>query len=632
MNKVVKLLKLGVVGLHKLWFIVFCFVRIICSSVYYFVTGQYRHGIRFTKIALVKFNGAATETLESKIEIENYLFGYRVGALERLKTLVHGLHLLLPSLGHSYSILIPVYKPHLVFFQKAVRAALDQSAPMMEILLGYDGPQPSEITNWVHSLLAADERARVIIREFHIDRMISGGGISNTTNYLAKNARNKFLLLMDHDDWIRPDLLYRYEQTMHLLKDPEGTVLFCNEYKINEKDEEIPQSKLAKPEQPTFPYLFINTICHCLLVPKKLWDQVGGLRPECDGAQDFDLCLRLDLQGAHFQNIPIYLYAWRCHTQSTAMSIDAKNYVNSAGIKALTDYVKQKGLNWKSVEVGYIPSSYRPLLPTVGAMYKVQVIIPYKDQKILTLKAVDHILKQNDIKCLITAVDNNSTDRSIAEELVSRGVEVLRIEEPFNFSRLNNLAAERSKYKREAEFILFLNNDVDLDCNAVSEMISWLQQPGVGIVGARLHYPDGRLQHGGVEVGVGDSLYVNWMHTDHHRPDQDVGFGKVLRACDAVTGACLAIRRSIFEKIGGFDEILYPIAFSDTDLCRRVRREGLHCLYTPFAFGVHHESVSRGYNAIEDLECSRWLFVNSENRQTKKAKLVANSEIDWLCK
>ncbi len=536
------------------------------------------------------------------------------GQMERLKTLTQGLHSLLPHDSRfSYSILMPVYHPKPDYFQLALESALQQSAPHMELLVGFDGVQPKEVYAVAHELQKSyPDKLRLI----QLDRTKEKGGISATTNLLAAQARGNFLLLMDHDDWIRPDLLYRYEQTLRLLDCPEQGVLYCNEYKINEQSQPIPHSESKKPNRPPFPYLFVNYICHCLLIPKALWEKVGGERSQYDGAQDYDLVLRLDLAGASFYNVPVYLYAWRVHAQSTAGDVMHKPYVLNAGLTAMRDYVRQKGLNWQ-IEHGEIPTTFRAI-PHLPSTPTVHVIIPYRDQKILTLSAVNHVLKQRGVHVKITAVDNNSKDSTIAEELQKLGVEWLPISEPFNYSRLNNLAVQRSQIGASCDLLLFLNNDVDLREDAVEELCRWIHEPQVGMVGCQLLYPHGNLQHGGVEVDEKMGIeQMGWRHGEQGVPLSFLGKSRVIRVVDAVTAACALVKKENFVQVGGFDEVWYPVAYSDTNLASKLKARGLFCLYTPYAVGIHHESVSRQLGNVEDYEESRWLHEQVMQRGRK---------------
>ncbi len=524
--------------------------------------------------------------------------------VEKLRITTQRLHPLLPrDERFSYSILIPVYRPPTAFLKVALESALHQTAPSMEVLVGFDGPQPDEVYRLV------DELKRLyphVLKSFQLNRETEGGSIAATTNYLANKATGNFLLLVDHDDWIRPDLLYRYEQTLRLFASPENRILYCNEYKINERDCPLPKSEVRKIDQPCFPYLFNNFVCHCLLVPKALWQKIGGLRVVCSPAQDYDLVLRLDLAGATFHNVPCYLYAWRMHSQSTAKDINQKPFANETSIRALSDYSKSKNLDWQW-EPGYLPCTYRAI-PQLKKTPSIHVIILFKDQKELTLKAVDSILQQQGVHTKITAVNNQSSDTSIAEELQERGVEVLSIHEPFNYSRLNNLAVKNSRVGDSCDTLLFLNNDVELQPDALLEMARWIDQPQIGMVGCRLHYPNGLLQHGGIVLfDEGPTNEMTWNHIEKQFSFEEMIATKLLGVRDAVTAACAMIKRQTFLDVGGFNEIWYPVAYSDTNLAVKLKHKGLWCFYTPYAVGTHHESVSRGQDNIEDYEMSSWL-------------------------
>lgn len=290
--------------------------------------------------------------------------------VEKMKEKAKELHQLLPkSELYSFSIIIPVYKPKARYFKMALESALSQSSAKMEILVGFDGPQPEDVYTVFEEL---EKKHPQILKGFQLDRDYEGGNISSSTNSIVKHAKGNFLLLMDHDDWIRPDLLLYYEKKLRSLQKPENAVLYCDEYKIDEHDHPIPFTGLKKPLKPSFPYLFNNWICHCLLIPKTLWNTVKGLRNECNGAQDYDISLRLDLAKADFFNVPIFLYAWRSHEQSTAKNPNQKEYVHKSALRALKDYFQNKKLNW-DVEVGYFSTVYKAI-PSLKSVPKVQII------------------------------------------------------------------------------------------------------------------------------------------------------------------------------------------------------------------------------------------------------------------
>lgn len=231
------------------------------------------------------------------------------------------------------------------------------------------------------------------------------------------------------------------------------------------------------------------------------------------------------------------------------------------------------------------------------------------------MKAVASILRQKGVITKITAVDNQSSDLSIGDELKKLGVEVLSISEPFNYSRLNNLGVRESQIGKDCELLLLVNNDVELEEGALEEMCRWIKQPHIGMVGCRLHYPNGLLQHGGIELNPkGPTFQMSWLHVEKNLPFEFLGMTRIIRLVDAVTAACVVINRKIYLEVGGLDEVWHPVAYSDTDLAEKLRSKGLYCIYTPYATGVHYESITRTFDNIEDYEASRWLH---ELRQHK---------------
>ncbi len=216
------------------------------------------------------------------------------------------------------------------------------------------------------------------------------------------------------------------------------------------------------------------------------------------------------------------------------------------------------------------------------------------------------MLEQRNTCFKITAIDNESEDSSIADEIRALNGEVISVKEPFNYSRLNNLAVEMTQTSQECDILLFLNNDVELQPDALEEMLRWVNQPQIGLVGCRLHYPDGRLQHGGVKLILQGGEKMHWEHIEKLRTLEELNISNMLGVVDAVTGACAMMKRATFIEVGGFDEIWYPIGYSDTNLAIKIAAKGLKCFYTPYAMGVHHESISRK-ESIEDYESSWWL-------------------------
>jgi GT2 family glycosyltransferase len=513
--------------------------------------------------------------------------------IKKLQMTSQGLHnLLLQDARFSYSILIPVAQPQPAFFQETLESALNQSAPLLEILIGLMQPPSPEI---MEILSHAQQCNAAKLQIFHFFQMSEKREV---INQLAEKATGHFLLMMDAEDWIRPDFLLRCEQTLRIFPDFERRVLYCNLNALSDKGYFIPNSEYRQPSSLCFPFFFKCFVEKGLLIPTALWKKAGGLHAHCKGAEYENLLLQLDLADAAFQHIPLNLYSFRF----TAKRNEVKS--QKAFLEVLEKYSQARQLDWKW-SPGYQEHSVRAI-PSLSFDHSIQVIIPYKDQKSLTMKCIHHVLKQKDVHFKITAVDNRSTDASIAREIKALGGEVIAVDEPFNYSRLNNLAVKATQTAADCDVLLFLNNDVELEPNALSEMLRWIDQPQIGIVGCRLHYPDGRLQHGGIRINFYGKEEMRWEHIEKLRRFEDMNLTKTLGFFNAVTAACAMIKRQIFLEVGGFDEIWYPIGYSDTNLAAKIAAKGLKSFYTPYAIGIHYESVSRK-SSIEDYENSWWL-------------------------
>lgn len=521
-----------------------------------------------------------------------------------------GLHTLLPSEDrYSYTLLMVVDSPNPKHFKKTLYSALQQTAPKMELLVAFKGEQNREI----------QETFETLKKEFgdKLKSIDATGTTPQTLNKLAEKATGNYLIIIDDDGWLRPDLLFRYEQCLRLLPSPEQTILYCDEYALDSFEFLLPKNQHSMMEKIHFPYLFSTFIPPCLLIPKPLWDQVKGLNEDFSDAHNYDLLLKLDLAKAEFHKIPIQLFARR----STQKELQPNH---SQFIQSLSEYALQKDLKWKVIE-GYTSDSLRAI-PSLEKTPYIHVIIPYKNQKQMTIAAIKSLEKQQGVSLKITAVDNRSDDLTISEELEKIGVEVIRIDEPFNFSRLNNLAVQRSQIGQACDLLFFMNNDVELEPDALLEMCRWIDQPQIGLVGCRLNYPNGHLQCGGVDFNRnGPMCEITWQLTDNNLPFDKLQLQRILRVAPAVTGAATLVKRSVFQEVAGFDEVWFPINFSDTSLALKIQAHGMLCFYTPFAVGIHHESVSRNPH-VWDFEASSWLHEKyfTHKPWTFKNKCVEN--------
>lgn len=509
---------------------------------------------------------------------------------EKIKKLTRGtpgLYSLLPKDDRfTYSVLLTVAHPNPGCMKQTILSIINQGIPSLQILLGVT-EKPSEKLQEVF-----DSFSEISVFSFY------GEDNKTVMNELAKKSTGNFLLLMREEDWIRPDYLYRFEQTLRIVPNPEKTVVYSDANGINDGGFGVPGSLQREPSSLCFPFVFKQFGLRGWLIPSELWKLAGGVsvNPLFAGAEYDNLLLQLYAAGAIFQHVPFSLYFFRLHRPQSSS--------RDAFLAVLEKFSEQKLRPWKWT-AGYQSDTVRAI-PPLSSHSMIQVIIPYKDEKEMTMKCIQTLLNQKDISFRITAIDNRSKDTSIAKDITALGGEVLFIDEPFNYSRLNNLAVQRTKFAPQCPIILFLNNDIELAPDALSEMLRWVDQPGIGVVGCRLHYPDGRLQHGGVTLTPYGMEKMRWEHTEKLRSFEIMDQTKRLGLFDAVTFACAMMQRSVFLEVGGFDEVCYPVAYSDTDLCFRLSSRGLKSFYTPYATAIHHESVSRK-TGIEDVENSWWL-------------------------
>ncbi|MDP1879557.1 MAG: glycosyltransferase [Parachlamydiaceae bacterium] len=514
--------------------------------------------------------------------------------VKKLQQITKGLHTLLShQSSFSYSILIAIDQPINSLILKTIESALNQTAPNFEVIIGVKNNNESdELLIKGHFKNQDSSKLKIVT--------VLEGSESSQINELAEKATGAYLFPLKACDWLRPDFIYRCEQLLRLHKNfTDPICIYSDEFNINEQGYPIPGKKWIKPETLMFPYHFRDDIGHTLLIPKEQWTKAGGLSLNLLDQGLWELALRLEEIGCQFLSIPFCLYAHRSGTICQSGNTETL-------IKSFKDYTARKGLEWKIVK-GLLPQTVRAV-PELKKNLLIQVIIPYKNQKELTLKSIKSALNQTGVSVFITAVDNNSDDVTIAQEIRELGGEVITINEPFNFSRLNNLAVEKTTLAKECEYLLFLNNDVELEENALLEMARWIEQSNIGMVGCYLTYPNGLLQHGGVDIlSYGPAYNVTWSHSEKFRSFENMDLSKTLRIADGVTAACSLIKKSDFIQVGGFDEGWYPIAYSDTNLAVKLAAIGLKCFYTPYAKGVHYESISRMIDNIEDIETSRWL-------------------------
>ena len=426
-----------------------------------------------------------------------------------------------------------------------------------------------------------------------IQRRRKRGHISAASNDALHMATGDFIVLLDHDDELALHTLYFAAVAIN--RHPDLKLIYGDEDKIDENGRRF--SPYFKPQWDPDLFLVQNYAAHPAIVHASLARDAGGFRSEYDGAQDHDFMLRCveRIDESQIKRIPWLLYHWRATPHSTAEAVTAKPYALDARTRAVEDYLQRRRIAAVVSRQGEF-QRVRYAIPAQLA----SIIIPTRDQASLLEKCLRSIKEKTDYEFYeIVIADNSSSEPSTCELLqeVARDerIRVVSAAGNFNYSKLCNCGAAAAR----GQVLVLLNNDVEVsETGWLSELVSQVMRPEVGVVGASLWFPDGQLQHAGVVLSperIGNYPYFRRRRSDSGYFSQL----QLVRNVAAVTGACLAVRAEVYAQLGGLNERDLSIAFNDIDFCLRIRELNLRVVWTPHAKLIHRESSSRG---LEDTE------------------------------
>ncbi len=491
------------------------------------------------------------------------------------------------------SIVMPVYNTPEKWLVKAIDSVRAQVYQKWELCLADDASPKPHVRPLLEKLAASDPRIKVTFRE-------KNGHISAASNSALALATGDYLALLDHDDELSPNALH--EVVALLNAHPDTDLVYSDEDKIDEEGRR--HEPYFKPDW--LPDLFHaqNYTSHLTVYRAALVREVGGFRVGYEGSQDWDLALRVIeriTDQSRIRHLPKILYHWRAIPGSTAMMLSEKNYPLEAARRALTDAFARRG---EKITLHHVPGDHwRVQYPLPAEPPLVSLIIPTRNGLKFLQRCVDSILEKTTYPNYeIVIVDNGSDDPAALAYLATLSggthplltphhrARVLRYDAPFNFSAINNFAVA----KVSGEIVGLLNNDLEVITPGwLDEMATQALRPGIGCVGAMLYYPNETIQHAGCVVGLGG--VAGHAFRDYPRGTEGkFNRARLVQNYSAVTAACLLVRKSIYEQVGGLDEKNLTVAFNDIDFCLRVRTAGHRNLWTPFAELYHHESVSRG--------------------------------------
>lgn len=502
------------------------------------------------------------------------------------------------------SVLVPVYNVAAEYLELCLQSVLRQNYPLWELCIANDAsslPETREVLN----------RYRGISPRIKIHDAVRNEGIAMATNRAAGMAVGAYLAFLDNDDVLHPDALLDVARAID--RDAQVDCLYTDEVKIDEYGNVI--DHFYKPDFSPEHLESVMYVLHLLVVRKALFFDVGQLRTEFDGAQDYDLMLRMSRCSSHITHISRALYSWRAIAGSAAAVVDAKPYALAAGLRALQDHVAQKYPGAR-VEPGRLTGTFR-VRRMIPPGLKVTLVVLTNNQVASVPGRGTVNLLENFIRTIrqkttyphyeIMVVDNASLRSSQVEALRADGIEVVDYgqHDRFNYAAKANFAVRAAR----TEMLVLLNDDMEvINSGWLHALLEFGVDPEIGAVGARLLRADDTVQHVGAVIG----LHGGVGHVYHNAQHDFVGyngFTHIIRNFSAVTGACLAVRKTVVINAGGFDE-QFAIDYNDIDLCLKLRRAGYRIVYTPYAELYHFErlSITQKQQSPAERDCfrARW--------------------------
>lgn len=501
------------------------------------------------------------------------------------------------------SIVVPTYQTPKQYLTEMLDSVQNQSYSNWQLCVA-DASPSEEVKQQIENYIREKQETRIVYK--HLEKNL---GIAQNTNAGLELAAGEWIGLLDHDDLLAPEALF--EMVTKMNQNPDFEVIYSDEDKITEKKkgEWVHSQPHFKPDFSVDLLRSNNYITHFLCVKRNILEQVGGFRREFDGAQDYDFILRCTEVAKKVGHVSRVLYHWRVHRSSTSDNPMSKKYAYDAGQRAIEEHLNRMGQRGTVSQRKFF-GFYRVKYQVQGSPL-VSILIPNKDQAGTLKRCMDSIEKSTYQNYEVIIIENSSVEedtfryyelicgakyeekagRVSCEGKLSGGqkIRVVTWKKGFNYSAINNFGASFAA----GEYLVLLNNDIELITRDwMEEMLGNCQRPEVGIVGARLYYPDNTIQHAGIVVGI-DGIAANMFPGMKREREGYLHRAATQLNYSAVTAACMMIEKRIFDEVGGLDEIL-TVAFNDLDLCLRVGKAGYLVVYNPSVEAYHYESKSRG--------------------------------------
>lgn len=496
------------------------------------------------------------------------------------------------SLQPLISVVMPTYNTNPMLLRKTIQSVRNQLYPHWELCIADDFSTNEQVREVIKAEAKEESRIRFVFRA-------ANGHISEATNSALELATGSYVAFLDHDDLLSQNALFEVAKVIN--NNPDVGIIYSDEDKINEDDYRY--DPYFKPDWNPDLFLGQNFINHLSVYKLELIKKIGGLRVGYEGAQDWDLAFRVIEQNGDSKivHIPKILYHWRATPGSTAKDITQKDYIAKAQGKVLDEHFSRTG---QSVKLENILNAFWKIeydIPKPSPL--VSIIIPTRNQKMILEKCIDSLTSLTDYEPYELLVVNNGSDEEETLQYLEKlkadpQITVLDYPWPFNYSAINNFAVKKAR----GEVLCLLNNDIEIiKGDWLKIMVSLAVRPETGAVGAKLLYPDHKIQHAGVILGLGGVAGHAYLLKDENYIGQ-MGRALLMQNYSAITGACMVVEKAKYEQVGGFNENELKIAFNDIDFCIRLMQAGYRNVWTPEAKLIHHESVSRGFDDTPDKQ------------------------------
>ncbi len=497
------------------------------------------------------------------------------------------------------SILVPLYNTPLNFLDEMIGSVINQTYQNWELCLA-DGSDDAHDNVGARCQEYREKDKRIVYK-----KLAANGGISANTNECYTMASGEYIGLFDHDDVLHPSALYEY---VKVINEEGADYLYCDETTFKGDSINNMITLHFKPDFAPDNLRANNYICHFSVFSRRLLEGTDLFRSGFDGSQDHDMILRLTSSARKVVHVPKLLYYWRSHKASTASDISAKPYAIAAAKGAVADHLTRCGFKNFEIKSTRAFDTIFEIKYEILSEDKISILIPNKDHLEDLRRCIHSIQERSTYEDYeIIVIENNSTEKAVFDYYDTlreqKNITVVTYTGAFNYAKINNFGAGFATGK----YLLLLNNDTQvISMNWLEAMLMYAQRPDVGAVGAKLYYGDRTIQHAGVVIGLGAHRTAG--HT-HYKINYD-NLGYMGRLCyaqnvSAVTGACLMVRKSLYDALGGLDEA-FAVALNDVDFCLRIRDKGYLNVFTPFAELYHFESASRGSDAADSQKAARY--------------------------